>query len=149
MPLTTPTRTSGKPTRTRRGLAATAASCLAVAMVMMAGPAVAADGPFNINGVVPDTNASITEIDDQFGNVKELGPLNSNTTKIGVIHDDAVPTLGDTNPNAQVDLRRGVRVESRRAVARRLGLLDGRLLLDCRTVLPDDVPALAVRLAAL
>ena len=28
-------------------------------------------------------------------------------------------------------------------------LLDGRLLLDCRTVLPDDVPALAVRLAAL
>ena len=28
-------------------------------------------------------------------------------------------------------------------------LLDGRLLLDCRTVLPDDVPALAARLAAL
>ena len=41
-----------------------------------------------------------------FGNVKELGPLNSNTTKIGVIHNDAVPTLGLTNPNAQVDLRR-------------------------------------------
>ena len=75
-------------------------------MVMMAGPAVAADGPFNINGVVPDTNTSITEIPDLYGNVKELGPLNSNTTKIGVIHNDALPTLGETNPNSQVDLRR-------------------------------------------
>ncbi len=27
------------------------------------------------------------------------------TTKIGVIHNDAVPTLGMTNPNGQVDLR--------------------------------------------
>ena len=43
---------------------------------------------------------------DLFGNVKELGPLNSNTTKIGVIHNDALPTLDMTNPNAQVDLRR-------------------------------------------
>ena len=41
---------------------------------------------------------------DPAGNVKELGPLNSNTTKVGVIHSDAVPTLGFTNPNAQVDL---------------------------------------------
>jgi hypothetical protein len=73
---------------------------------MVTGPAMAADGPFDIDGDVPDTNASITEITDDFGNVKELGPLNSNTTKIGVIHDDAVPTLGLTNPNAQVDLRR-------------------------------------------
>jgi hypothetical protein len=28
-------------------------------------------------------------------------------------------------------------------------LLDDRLLLDCRTVLPSDVPALAARLATL
>jgi hypothetical protein len=75
-------------------------------MVMVAGPAVAADGPFTIDGTVPDTNAGITQIDDLFGNVKEVGPLNSNTTKIGVIHNDALPTLGETNPNAQVDLRR-------------------------------------------
>jgi hypothetical protein len=75
-------------------------------MVMVASPAVAEDGPFNINGVVPDTNSSITEIPDLFGNVKEVGPLNSNTTKIGVIHNDALPTLGETNPNSQVDLRR-------------------------------------------
>lgn len=71
---------------------------------MVAGPALAASGPFDIDGEVPDAGA--TEIPDVFGNVKELGPLNSNTTKIGVIHNDAVPTLGDTNPNAQVDLRR-------------------------------------------
>ena len=62
------------------------------------------DGPYNIDGVVPD-NANFTDLPDLFGSVKELGPLNSNTTKIGVIHNDAVPTLGETNPNAQVDLR--------------------------------------------
>ncbi|WP_245561800.1 hemagglutinin [Agromyces italicus] len=70
----------------------------------MAGPALAADGPFDIDGTVPD--AGTTEIADPFGSVKELGPLNSSSTKIGVIHNDAVPTLGETNPNAQVDLRR-------------------------------------------
>ena len=53
---------------------------------------------------MPD--AGTTELADPYGNVKELGPLNSNTTKIGVIHSDAVPTLGLTNPNGQVDLRR-------------------------------------------
>ena len=65
----------------------------------------AADGPYTIDGD-RTRMASTTELPDQFGNVKELGPLNSNTTKIGVIHADAVPTLGMTNPNGQVDLRR-------------------------------------------
>ena len=66
--------------------------------------ALAADGPFSIDGTIPDTGT--TELPDLFGSVKELGPLNSSTTKIGVIHADTVPTLGLTNPNAQVDLRR-------------------------------------------
>ena len=60
--------------------------------MLTAPAAMAADGPYDIDGDVPD--AGTTELADQFGNVKELGPLNSNTTKIGVIHDDAVPTLG-------------------------------------------------------
>ena len=64
----------------------------------------AADGPFTIDGSIPD--AGTTELSDLFGSVKELGPINGNTTKIGVIHSDALPTLGLTNPNAQVDLRR-------------------------------------------
>jgi hypothetical protein len=64
----------------------------------------AADGPFTIDGLIPD--AGTTELPDLFGSVKELGPINGNTTKIGVIHSDALPTLGLTNPNAQVDLRR-------------------------------------------
>ena len=64
----------------------------------------AADGPFNIDGLIPDANT--TELPDLFGSVKELGPLNGSTTKIGVIHNDALPTLGLTNPNGQVDLRR-------------------------------------------
>jgi hypothetical protein len=85
-------------------LAAAAAGCLALATIMVAGPALAADGPYSIDGDVPD--AGTTMIEDLYGNVKEVGPLNSNTTKIGVIHNDAVPTLGETNPNAQVDLRR-------------------------------------------
>jgi hypothetical protein len=66
--------------------------------------AYAADGPFNIDGNVPDANT--TELPDPFGNVKELGPKNSNSTKIGVIHSAAVPMLDTTNPNGQVDLRR-------------------------------------------
>src|SRR3954466_5334082 len=91
-------------TRRRRALAATATGCLVVGMMMVGGgAAMAASGPFTIDGTVPDANA--TELPDATGSVKELGPLNSNTTKIGVIHSDAVPTLGLTNPNAQVDLR--------------------------------------------
>ena len=65
--------------------------------------AIAASGPFTIDGTVPDANTA--NLSDIFGSTKELGPLNSNTTKIGVIHNDALPTLGLTNPNAQVDLR--------------------------------------------
>ena len=61
-------------------------------------------GPYDIDGTIPD-DETFTNLPDLYGNVKELGPLNSNTTKIGVIHNDAVPTLGETNPNAQVDLR--------------------------------------------
>jgi len=62
-------------------------------------------GPYNIDGIVPDlTTPPLTPISDPAGNTKELGPLNASTTKIGVIHNDAVPTLGLTNPNAQVDL---------------------------------------------
>ena len=68
--------------------------------------AVPTDGPYNIDGVVPDTTPATTELPDASGNVKELGPLNSSTTKIGAIHADALPTLGLTNPNGQVDLRR-------------------------------------------
>ena len=54
--------------------------------------------------IIPD--GGTTELPDLYGNVKELGPLNSNSTKIGVIHNDALPTLDLTNPNANVDLRR-------------------------------------------
>jgi hypothetical protein len=92
--------------RSRRRRATLVAVCSAaiLAASVLTGPAAsAADGPFVIDGDVPDTGA--VELPDASGNVKELGPLNSNTTKIGVIHADGVPTLGKTNPNAQVDLR--------------------------------------------
>ncbi|HEX5722604.1 MAG TPA: hypothetical protein VFZ06_07665, partial [Acidimicrobiia bacterium] len=61
------------------------------------------DSGFLIDGTIPDTGAA--QFDDDFGNVKELGPVNENTTKLGVIHNDALPTLGTSNPNGQVDLK--------------------------------------------
>ncbi len=69
-------------------------------------PSVAASGPFAIDGTVPDTSPAPTELSDPSGNVKELGPKNASSTKIGVIHSAAIPMLGLTNPNGQVDLRR-------------------------------------------
>jgi hypothetical protein len=60
-------------------------------------------GPYTIDGTVPGGDGG-TAITDPAGSNKELGPVNASSTKIGVIHTDAVPTLGDTNPNAQVDL---------------------------------------------
>jgi hypothetical protein len=91
--------------RTSRGSRWLAIAALTIPIAVIAVPsAQAADGPYTIDGVIPDGGTA--ELPDLFGSVKELGPLNSNTTKIGVIHNDAVPTLGLTNPNAQVDLRR-------------------------------------------
>jgi hypothetical protein len=63
----------------------------------------AASGPFTIDGAVPDPGA--TKLPDQSGNVKELGPKNGSTTKLGVINRTSAPVLDKTNPNAQVDLR--------------------------------------------
>jgi hypothetical protein len=102
-------RTMSQKTR-RRSIAAGVTGCLVAAFVLGgASAALAADGPYTIDGVVPDTTPATTELSDPFGagaTGKELGPLNSNTTKIGVIHSDALPTLDNTNPNGQVDLRR-------------------------------------------
>ncbi len=58
---------------------------------------------FSIDGDVPDPGA--VQFADGFGNQKELGPENGSTTKLGVIHTDPLPTLAETNPNGQVDLR--------------------------------------------
>jgi len=80
-----------------------AVGALVAAAVITPLAAFAADGPYTIDGTIPD--GGTTNLSDPFGNVKELGPLNSSTTKIGVIHNDGLPTLDLTNPNAQVDLR--------------------------------------------
>ena len=92
--------------RSRRSVGILSALVLALGGALVtSGPAVSGTTPpFAIDGTVP--NGGAVEYDDPEGNVKELGPLNSSTTKIGGIHKDAVPTLGLTNPNANVDLRR-------------------------------------------
>ena len=100
-----PPRDGRSPAR-RGGILALVAAVAVPVAVLVAPSAFAADGPYTIDGNIPD--GGTTELADLFGNnVKELGPLNSNTTKIGVIHNDGLPTLNLTNPNANVDLRRG------------------------------------------
>jgi hypothetical protein len=98
-------------TRQEHGLARFRYTAIAAAILLVlagvlaiGGSAGAASGPFTIDGTVPDNQA--TELPDDSGNVKELGPKNSNDTKIGVIHTAASPMLAMTNPNGQVDLRR-------------------------------------------
>ncbi|UUZ58663.1 hypothetical protein [Nocardioides sp. B-3] len=89
----------------RRAVIAIAGLIVGATAVVPLTASFAEDGPYAVEtpAQVPDDGA--TQIEDPEGNVKELGPVNSNTTKIGVIHDDAVPTLDLTNPNARVDLR--------------------------------------------
>src|SRR5436190_16001286 len=65
--------------------------------------------PFAIDGIITDANNSgvasgATKTVDTNNSTKELGPINSSATKIGVINAAAPPMLGLTNPNAQVDL---------------------------------------------
>lgn len=91
----------------RRRRSAAFLSCLLFAVsaaIVHSGPAQASTNPFAIDGDVP--NAGAAELTDFFGSVKELGPKNGSSTKIGVIHKAARPMLELTNPNAQVDLRR-------------------------------------------
>lgn len=93
------------PVRNSKGIRWLAVASLTIPLaVFSTSSADAESGPYLIDGDIPD--GAFTELPDLSGNIKELGPLNSNTTKIGVIHKDAVPTLGETNPNSQVDLRR-------------------------------------------
>src|SRR3954471_5779687 len=69
-----------------------------------AGKALAATGGFAIDGTVPD--AGVSQFNDPYGGASELGPLNSATTKLGVINTDALPTLGFTTINGKEDFRR-------------------------------------------
>jgi len=97
----------GQPSRRSSGarsLWVAIATALALPGALLVAPnAQAADGPFLIEGVVPDAGA--VQLPDPTGNVKELGPINSSATKIGVVHNATPPMLGLTNPNGQVDLR--------------------------------------------
>lgn len=102
-------------TRTDRRLSLLAVVAMALPLAALGVTNVSATetttvGPYTIDGTVPDSNGTPpvstvgAAINDISGSTKELGPINGTTTKIGVIHTDAVPTLGFTNPNGQVDL---------------------------------------------
>jgi hypothetical protein len=93
-----PGASRGTPTRRRKisWLAAFFALVLTLAGLGTQ-TALAASGPFTIDGIVPDPDTA--NLPDLYGNVKELGPINGNSTKIGVINSAPVPMLGLTNPN--------------------------------------------------
>lgn len=74
----------------------------ALAMIGGFATRAAAQNPFVMDGTVPDAGVATTE--DPQGNAKELGPVNGNATKIGVINTAIPPMLAFTNPNGQVDL---------------------------------------------
>jgi hypothetical protein len=65
-------------------------------------------GPFCIDKIITDaSNSGITgstKTVDPNASTKELGPINGNATKIGVINSAPTPMLGLTNPNSSVDL---------------------------------------------
>lgn len=89
---------------------------LAPMTLVVATSAFAQDVPFMIDGIVP-ANGGATDppvTNDPYGSSRELGPVNSSATKVGVIHSAAPPMLDFTNPNGQVDLRR-VWIDTRRA----------------------------------
>jgi hypothetical protein len=99
-------------------------TCIGVALALTLGMATKAEaqpctapniGPFSIDGCVSGSvatgsnsklvgNAPAVADVGAPGSQKELGPINSNTTKLGVINNAPTPMLGLTNPNAQVDL---------------------------------------------
>ncbi|WP_202033156.1 hypothetical protein [Nocardioides sp. WS12] len=82
-------------------------ACLAVVAattLVSSGADAAAFGPYDIDGIVPGSDAA-QNLPDDSGNVKEIGPKNGSPTKITVIHTANPPMLELTNPNAQVDLK--------------------------------------------
>ena len=71
-----------------------------------------ASGGYSIDGTVPD-NASIASFSDPFGATAELGAINENTTKLGVVHNDGLPTLGFNSINPGNDLS-GIWLDTKR-----------------------------------
>ena len=92
-------------TTIRKGIFSNSSQITVVLTLTVTAPSPAwAQNPFSIDGTIPDNG--VVAINDPFGSVQELGPVNGNDTKIGVIHNDTPPMLGFTNPNGQTDLRR-------------------------------------------
>jgi hypothetical protein len=58
--------------------------------------------PFAIDGVIPDGSA--VQFSDPYGSDAELGPVNSNATKLNSIGTATEPMLDFTNPNVATDL---------------------------------------------
>ena len=68
-----------------------------------------AQNPFDIFPEDPTLfaiDAGADEFSEPFSSIQELGPINGNTTKLGVIHTATPTMLGFTNPNGQTDIVR-------------------------------------------
>ena len=96
----------GRRRRSRRKLVVVGAVALALAAVLAV--AAAADNPtgsgWNVgDGTIPDTPGTAS-FPDPAGAVKELGPKNGSSTKIGVVNTAAPPMLDFTDINPGNDL---------------------------------------------
>ncbi len=80
-----------------------AASFSFMATLLFFATAAFAQVPYLIDGVVPDSNCC-AEFRDPFGNISELGPVNSSATKLTSISSASAPMLEFTNPNSSTDL---------------------------------------------
>ena len=85
-----------------RHLTRIAVSCAMLVTVFPAA-SLAQTGPFLIDGVAPDSPDQPVFL-DPVGSIKELGPVNASTTKLGNIHLASPPMLDFTNPNSSTDL---------------------------------------------
>jgi hypothetical protein len=84
-------------------VAVTSVAALGLPFAAMAQVTNVVGTPVVIDGTLPDTGF---EFSDPFGNVKELGPVNSTSTKLGSINTAGLPMLQFTNPNGSTDLTR-------------------------------------------
>ena len=85
-----------------RQLARIAVAC-AMLVTLLPAASLAQTGPFLIDGVAPDSAEQAVFV-DPVGSIKELGPVNASTTKLGNIHLALPPMLDFTNPNSSTDL---------------------------------------------
>lgn len=94
-------------TRRLRGLSVLLTAALVGAIVVAVPAQATSTPPWLVTDAVlesPNDATAKTLFPDPEGNAKELGPINGNVYKLGVIHTTPTPVLGLSNPNPGTDM---------------------------------------------